>query len=128
MRATLENGEIVSLRERTEAASNKFVAKVYKNPKFANWFPGRENTGRNLRGRRPVQEKRSKTERYFKWPIALYRRRIDDLIDSGTVTLNAVLFPLLCCILPCCVLLRVFFILRLCLSAVFFPFCFPVIT
>ena len=79
----VEEGAIQTLRDRREKASDHFVAKALRNPKFQEWFPRRSVNERNLRNNRPIEERRSRTERHYRGPITSYRRRANNLIEKG---------------------------------------------
>ena len=66
---------IESLADRRE---RRFVLKTFRNPKFAHWFPRRQEGPMSLRNRRAVQEIKSKTERRHNGPMAYLRRRAND--------------------------------------------------
>ena len=52
---------IESLADRRERRFDRFVQKTFRNPKFAHWFPRRQEGPMLLRNRRVVQENKSKT-------------------------------------------------------------------
>ena len=66
---------IPTLEQRREKIVEKFVAKALQNPRFrTRWFPERPPVQTNIRNRKPFEETRAKTQRYYRSPLAYFRR------------------------------------------------------
>ena len=75
----MDDLNIQTLGERRLRRSDSFIRKAAANPRFQHLFPLRPETDRNLRGRRHIQEVRSKTERRHNGPLAYLRRQANKL-------------------------------------------------
>ena len=73
---------IESLEDRRKLMLDRFVAKTLRNPRFAeDWYPLRQD-GPNVRNRRIYMETCARTNRYYNSPLALMRRRANDMLTA----------------------------------------------
>ena len=74
----VENGTIVTLKDRREQIALKFAKKTAENERFRDkWFPRREYGFTGLRNEMKYEEKFAKTERLKKSPIFYMRREMN---------------------------------------------------
>ena len=79
IREVMTERGIESLIDRRVRRVDRFIMKTFNNPKFAHWFPRRQEGTMALRSRRMVEEIKSRTERRHNGPMAYLRRRANDL-------------------------------------------------
>ena len=74
-RAALEMWNLSTLANRRNQMLEKFVAKAMSNRKFADrWFVTRPDVNQELRNRRPYEEKKVRTARYYRSPLLTCQR------------------------------------------------------
>ena len=72
----------VTLEERRTVYMDKFIVKSLNNERFSNvWFPKREEV-RELRNVRIYKETNARTKRFYNSPLAMMRRRANDLLQE----------------------------------------------
>ena len=74
--------KIPTLEKRREIATENFVKKAMKNPRFATrWFVPRERIDTNIRRRDPFKVNRARTNRYMNSPL-VYMQRIANFLST----------------------------------------------
>ena len=72
----LVKAQLTTLKERREAAFEKFARKAVKNPKYNHWFPLKENL-RQTRHSNLYKEEKAVGNRLFNSPIFAMRRLLN---------------------------------------------------
>ena len=71
---------IPTLKQRRMDYVDRFILKSIDNERYSSsWFPLREEVVHDLRDRRPFQETKARTSRYYNSPISFMRRRANEL-------------------------------------------------
>ena len=76
----LDNWDIETLEDRRLKAVKRFVSKAIRNPRFApRWFKRRQEDQHGIRRRRPFEERKANTNRFYNSPLMFMTRIANDL-------------------------------------------------